>query len=565
MSAETNTGILDGSRIGQVPIDPRVVELLGENELWNQLVVIGIRSEERAVESYVPHELVDSEEVAVGFKYAESLAAQMSAVAEANGGGTGQTTPIVLGYIEGEDRLKIMDGFHRDAGLILNGSETVYATIKKVTWDELYDFRIFNAKENPHVRFSRVVQWMKEVWGHSGLNHEISLRQAILLTRFDTDGSKHKLDQGYVEKVKDWIGQREKQWGLASMTILEFLKISDTVDPKLVHSAREKTDGKVLEAPTQSILKIFSREIPDDFELQNLVMEVAMAHNLKGPEVTAVCRKVKDCDSIEAAREDVEQIDWDKWEPAFAETKQRQLRRRYDPRHKGAKVLDAVGLEIESIINRTKVASEAGEPIDPTQRRLLIEAANKATELQRRLGYMANLATGLATRRDMPKLDNKLPEKTPVARRAPQPAQPPVIKQPSPPAVKPPAPKPASVGLPAVPPAPEPAPVAKPAVPKPEVRRVEVKPAPAPEPEPAQEPIPEEPPSPETLAHIAEIASFKQSIRDYMNEVTDDLPPITDKKQLHLIERVMREAFSGDPRRIGHVQEAVDEFRYADE
>src|SRR5690606_32346942 len=98
--------------------------------------------------------------------------------------------------------------------------------------------------------------------------------------------------------AKTWVARKEEQWQMASMTIHGHLKIAANVDPKLVHSAREKRSGHVLEAPTQVILKVFSDELPDRFDLQNLIMDVAKAQNLKGPQVKALCLGVRDLRSI---------------------------------------------------------------------------------------------------------------------------------------------------------------------------------------------------------------------------------------------------------------------------
>ena len=54
-------------------------------------------------------------------------------------GGSGQQSPIRVGWIEGENKFRIIDGFHRDAALIENSETSIYATVKVVTWDELYD------------------------------------------------------------------------------------------------------------------------------------------------------------------------------------------------------------------------------------------------------------------------------------------------------------------------------------------------------------------------------------------------------------------------------------------
>lgn len=240
--------------------DESVAPLVNELE-WRGVHVISSR-EGGLVECWVPFDAIDDEEVAVKEDWVDSLSAQMERTAVQDGGGSGQQTPVSLGLIEGEPLLKIADGFHRTASLQRQGQKGLYATVKQTDWNELYDFRIFTAKDHAHVRFSRVVQWITEVWQHSGLADKLNVDQAVLLYRFDNDGSKLGLDPEDVQAAKEWVRRKEQQWDMAAMTIHNHLKVAINVDPKLVHSTREKRSGNKLDAPTQSILSVFSDYLP---------------------------------------------------------------------------------------------------------------------------------------------------------------------------------------------------------------------------------------------------------------------------------------------------------------
>lgn len=82
------------------------------------------------VECYVPMEAIDHEDVAVRQEWAQNLAGQMRAYAEIHGG-TGQGQTIGLGMVPGEPKLKISDGFHRDAALRINNAGEAYASARK--------------------------------------------------------------------------------------------------------------------------------------------------------------------------------------------------------------------------------------------------------------------------------------------------------------------------------------------------------------------------------------------------------------------------------------------------
>lgn len=365
--------------------DARVQTILNSSLILNAEVT-GTR-EGGIVDCWVPVDLIDREEVPVKKEWAESLAKEMREIAQEKGG-TGQLSPVILGLIEGEDNLKIIDGFHRDAALKMNGEERVYSAVQLTDWDGLYDVRIFTAKDHAHVRFSRVVQWIREVWGHSGLSDKMTLEQAILLYRFDTPGSNLGLDGADVNTAKTWVARKEQQWDMAAMTIHAHLKVAETVDPKLVHSTREKKNGDILEAPTQAILKIFANLIPDNFELQNLVMDSAMANNLKGPQVKALCEIIKDQELNEASQE-LSVVDFDELQPSYGKTQQNLRRRAHDVRYKGKGVFARVDWEIQSTLRRAKQTVERKEDIEPGMVENVKEAIAHARALQAEIGKVA--------------------------------------------------------------------------------------------------------------------------------------------------------------------------------
>jgi hypothetical protein len=373
--------------------DLRHADLLN-SPLLSKVNVVGTR-EGGLLICWVPTELIDHEEVAVKEEWANTLAEQMRDVA-ARDGGNGQLSAIIVGLIPGVPKLKILDGFHRDAGLLKNHERQIFATVKLTNWNDLYDDRIFTAKDHVHVRFSRVVQWMREVWQYSGLSSDMTIEQAVLLYRFDSSGSRLGIDPEKVAAAKEWVRRKEDKWKMAAMTIHGHLMIAASVDPALVHSTREKTDGHVLEAPTQAILKIFSEQIPNNFTLQNMVMAAAMQHNLKGPEVNSLCIAVKNCAETEAAQTVIDNIDWTTWRPAYSETKNRALRRAYDPRYKGAMVFKRAIAEVENISARVENIISHGEQVDVEMQSRLREANESARLLISALGKVSAKLANIA-------------------------------------------------------------------------------------------------------------------------------------------------------------------------
>jgi hypothetical protein len=368
---------------GNLATDDTRLSTLLESTLIQRADVIGTR-EGGIVDCWVPAELIDHEEVPVKDEWARSLANEMREIAETKGG-TGQLSPVILGLIEGENNLKIMDGFHRDAALKMNGEERIYSAVQLTDWDGLYDVRIFTAKDHAHVRFSRVVQWIREVWTYSGLDDKMTIEQAILLYRFGTSGSRLGLSVGDVETAKTWVARKEQQWDMAAMTIHGHLKVAETVDPKLVHSAREKKNSDALEAPTQAILRVFADQIPNNFELQNLVLAQAKIHNLTGAEVKTLCEKVVG-HNLQSAQAVVAETNFDELKPSYGKTKQRALRRAHDTRYKGAAVFTRAGWEIQSVLRRARLSAEKSEEIDFDMAEKIREAIERANSLQAEVG-----------------------------------------------------------------------------------------------------------------------------------------------------------------------------------
>ncbi len=358
------------------------------------------------VDCFVPFDLIDNDEVAVDEKYADDLAEQFRQLA-AKEGGTGQHTPSMVGLIESEPVLRIMDGYHRSAGLKQNDEDRLYTTAKVTDWDGLYDFRIFTAKDHPHVRYSRVVQWMRENWERTGLPDRLSLEQAVVLYRFSGSGKKLKDAEGNpihlapeeAEYVKEWVARKEKEqgWGLAAMTFHRYLKAAEHVDPQLVHAARESQGSHSLDAPTQTIIEVFSKELPDKFDLQHLVMdaarEVRVPANggprvLQGPEIRALCRYVQDARSLRVAKLRIGKIDWPNWKPVYGRTINTSLRQAYDARNKGPVVLDKIANDIASILARIEQSFERGEEITPDMKKKLRATRERALELAPQLGQV---------------------------------------------------------------------------------------------------------------------------------------------------------------------------------
>jgi hypothetical protein len=374
-----------------------------DQSLMDRVVVLAER-EGGLYDCYVPVELIDFEEVPVKQGHAEEIARDMRAHKERHGG-TGQHAPVQVGLVEGEELFKIVDGFHRDAAVRTNGEATIYATVQKMTWDDLYDQRIFTAKDHSQVRFSRVIQWMREIWEKSEFSeletsggNNLTLKQATSLLGFDNSGKKLGLDPYDVDKVKDWVRAKEERWGMKAMTFHGYLEIAENVDPGLVHSARERGGGSdKLEAPTQTILKEFSKHIPRMFDLQKYIMQAA-AENASpskavqslAAELSSLISNIDDEDEILlAAKAYVDGYQWHdaaKRGAGASQPKTKQLRQASDPRSQGMRVFRNASDIVNRATLRTSIAREESGGISESERGLVQEAIDAAKNIRQGLG-----------------------------------------------------------------------------------------------------------------------------------------------------------------------------------
>lgn len=397
---------LRGDTITPMNVEEQLFFLARELELDDEIEIVNLREGGALVNCWLPIELVDQDEVPVKEAWAKSVAKSMRRNVEKNpDSDNGQNTEVTLALIPGEKKLKIEDGFHRTAALTLNGATRIYAAVKITDWASLYDERILNSKEHAQVQFSRVVQWIREAWHYSdGLDDLVTVEQAMSLYTFKTSGAKLGLEPADVERIHDWVATKEELWGITAMTIHGDLKVAEHVDPTLVHMTRPKRSGHKLEAPTQAILKVFAREIPDNFVLQNIVLQKAMEKNLKTPYIKALCQLVANCNAYEA-QEEVDSVNWETFEPSYADGKERTLRKAYDPRQVGAAALNGATDNIGKVITRINQSLERGDEVTTEMLTRVLETGEHVDELRKNLGEIAALLVELERHADATKDD----------------------------------------------------------------------------------------------------------------------------------------------------------------
>lgn len=368
-----------------------------------------------AVVGQIPFELIDTTEVPLRESHVNHIKGLIDESAE-RFGGDGQDQPLETGMIPGVDLLKIADGFHRSKAQQRRGMTEVFAGVLRSSWDDLYNSRIPNALnsfDHKAIRFARVVIWMNEIWELTGFPEHMTLEQAALLAGMGGSGAGLKITPDVREASNEWIGSHSNAWNLAPMTIHSHVKIASDVDPELISVTQERQRGDEITGPNQEMIKVLSEQIPKNYELQQMVVDAAVDHQLDPRRVRALCEHIKNAKTNGQAAEVIATIDWDELEPANKAKGTARISRYSDPRTAGERVLEQTTLEIQSALERAEAIAASGEPLTPEQRRKVEEVDAKIRPLQ---GLLLRYVLAVDKILDLP--DAPAPKAEPVKKAA---------------------------------------------------------------------------------------------------------------------------------------------------
>lgn len=270
---------------------------------------------EGLVEGFIPPSLIYTADVPVDASRVAELKYEMRKEKEETGRRTGQLQPVLLGHIPDLGQLPIMDGFHRCSGFGSDEREEVLARIRpNTTWDYVIKHRIQNARKHDTVKFAREVMWMDQAWEMTNWAKKgiTSIQAVSLATPKGSKGTNLGLDEDEIQAIKDWVGEMAENWESSTTTILRNLRVARLADPKLVAEARDKKSKTELTVVSPMHLDAIAVGLPNKYDLQNLVAEFAVEHNLSVPQTRKVVARVKESENIEEAREAVEDPEWKK-------------------------------------------------------------------------------------------------------------------------------------------------------------------------------------------------------------------------------------------------------------
>jgi hypothetical protein len=362
----------------------------------SQLQVVGER-EGGLLECHVPLEFIQTEDVAVDNEHVNELAQSMIDEQE-RVNGTGQLTPLLLGYI-------VIDGFHRAKALKIANVDLAYATVRQSTLEEIIDLRILTARMHKSVQFARIIEWVNDSWNHSAWQHQISVGQAFALHRTHSTGKQLGVAEEAPD-IKAWVDKKCEQWQISAATIFNNLSLASIADPTLVQEARVSRGGRNLLYLTPGHLKVIAQQMPNQFPKQRLVADLAKQHNLRIPETRSIAKLVADAQNVAEAREILDDVNWKRYEPEARAVAKAQMivpnvEASLDTLHSGP---DGVLSPIDVALTRIAlvIAEVAAAGNASSQRNYLVTTRNELATFGQRIVSMARLIEGMIAQSGKP-------------------------------------------------------------------------------------------------------------------------------------------------------------------
>jgi ParB-like chromosome segregation protein Spo0J len=191
---------------------------------------------------------------------------------------SGPISPVLVR----EENLTLIDGFHRVAAMRELGFQNVECILTPCDDETFWDLRIIAASTHKSVTFSRVIEWIDEVFRLSPW----AARYKSAFSLFDTVGK-----GGSPEEVRSWVTSKSQKWGLAPGTIRNWLQTAQDLSPELLEEAKASSLSE--EALSVTHYGRVARTIPNQPGLQRDIIEKAKREGLSTNQIEQVARAVR--------------------------------------------------------------------------------------------------------------------------------------------------------------------------------------------------------------------------------------------------------------------------------
>ena len=264
----------------------------------------------RKVSAYVDPSLIEVEEAAVDFDHVDDLAASIKKGVE-RGDRSGQESPISIHEIPDYPLYPIADGFHRVPAAQKAESEVWATIVLGSSWAEMLDKRILSTTTHRGVRFARLVEWMDRAWALTEWGDMLKLEQACnMVINPEMTGAKLEIPAEASNEIRGWIQDRSREWHLSPTQIRQYLEIARVIDPELVKEAREGADARRYGTVSPPQLRIIGGILPNDYERQRIVAEIAAKEQLSSPDTQVAASYLKRIVDFDEVRRMLQEDTW---------------------------------------------------------------------------------------------------------------------------------------------------------------------------------------------------------------------------------------------------------------
>lgn len=230
--------------------------------------------------------------------------ANMAASMVANG----QLDPIKLARVDGNGRqLLVVDGFYRLSALHEQQRDSVNATVRDMTIEEVVDARIADTMWHTPAELGRVMQGVRTAWACTEWADVVPVAAAATLADTLSSGQKLGMQIDQVLDIRRWFSEKEQAWGLKLATINRTLRAIEGVAPDIVESAKI-VKGRMAGVLTAAHLSQIRKQVPaGDYDQQRQVAQLLQRYPVPVSMLPHFFKRLRDA---EGTPEEVAAVVW---------------------------------------------------------------------------------------------------------------------------------------------------------------------------------------------------------------------------------------------------------------
>jgi hypothetical protein len=209
--------------------------------------------------------------------------------------------PVRLAALEGENGLRVIDGFYRLQAMRNFSIKKVQATVEPMSYAALLDQRMCLAKDHPSLKFGRVSKWVKEAWRLSPLANRQNINATEAFAMAYSGKNLYQLEPTVADQIKLWVKEKSEKWGFQVGNIYHYLSVDDALSPQVASMVRTgvlRTENSGLLNFTQA--EAIAHHLTIDKKHQARFAAIVTGMNLKTEEIKQLAAGLSKLDNIQS-------------------------------------------------------------------------------------------------------------------------------------------------------------------------------------------------------------------------------------------------------------------------